>query len=470
VAAMVAVAVAAWLALPVVPTYDSLYSLVWGREILDGSAPGFADFGAPTQHPLWVAVGTLLAPFGHAGARAMTLLAVLSFVVLLAATYHLGRTVFGPLAGALAAALLLTRLNFGFYAAFAFVDMPFAALVMAAAALEAIRPRRGNVVWVLLIAAGLLRPEGWVFAAAYGAWLWGGADVRVRLRILGLVALAPLLWALSDLLATGDPLFSWTYTTGEAGRLGRQRTWMQTPQAFWSALAELLKPPLAIVGGLGVARGLARRRQGMRAAAVPLAVLVLGAVTFAIVVLGGVSGQVPRYASIAAVALLLFAGHLVAELIGPRLIPRAARVAAILLILTGGAWTASRLHPKSVTNLLGFRHDVEDDLDAVLHGDAVRRARRCGPVAVPTHKLTPVVRWQLDVPAGGVVARNDPDVASFGAPGAVLLERTKRLIHDPGYGAFGQQGAGNSPVSAQAPPRGYAHRGHTRFFEIYTRC
>jgi hypothetical protein len=470
-AALLAGAVAAWLSFGVVPTYDSLYSLVWGREILDGAAPGFTDFGAPTQHPLWVAVGTLLAPFGDAGARAMTLLAVVSFVVLLASTYHLGRTVFGPLAGALAAALLLTRLNFGFYAAFAFVDMPFAALVVAAAALEAARPRRGGVVWVLLVLAGLLRPEGWVFAAAYGAWLWRGTDRSGRLRIVAWVALAPVLWALSDLVATGDPLFSWTYTTGEAGRLGRQRTWEQTPGALWSALAELLKPPLTIVGGLGVALVLARRRH-RAAAAIPLAVLVVGAATFAIVVLGGVSGQVPRYASIAAVALLLFAGYLVAELVRPRAgaAGRAARVAAIVLILAGGAWTASRLHPKSVTNLLGFRHDVEDDLDAALHGDAVRRARRCGPVAVPTHKLTPLVRWQLDVPAEGVVARNDPDAASFGTPGAVLLARTKRLIHDPGYGPFGQQGAGNSPVSAQVPPRGYAHRGHTRFFELYTRC
>jgi len=469
-AAMVVVALAAWLAFPLVPTYDSLYSLVWGREVLAGQAPGLADFGAPTQHPLWVAVSTALAIFGNAGARAMTLLAVLSFVVLLAATYHLGRTVFGPLAGAIAAALLLTRLNFGFYAAFAFVDMPFAALVMTAAALEAVRPRRGGVVWVLLVAAGLLRPEGWVFAAAYGLWLWRDADGRARARIVAWVALAPLLWALSDLVATGDPLFSWTYTTGEASKLGRQRTWAQTPRALWSALAELLKPPLAIVGAAGVALVLARRRG--REARVPLALLALGVATFAIVVLGGVSGQVPRYAVIAAVALLLFAGHLVSELLLPSTgaLPRAARIAAVALILAGAAYTASRLHPKSVTSLMGFRHDVEDDLDALLHGDAVRAARRCGPVAVPTHKLVPVVRWQLDAPQDAVVARNDPDAASFGAPGAVLLERGKRLIHDAGYGAFGQQGAGNSPVSAQQPPAGYEHRGHTRFFEIYTRC
>jgi hypothetical protein len=518
VAAMVAVAVGAWLAFGVLPTYDSLYSLVWGREILDGAAPGFADFGAPTQHPLWVAFSTVLAPFGGAGARAMTLVAVLSFVVLLAATYHLGRTAFGPLAGAVAAALLVSRLNFCFYAAFAFVDMPFAALVIAAAALEAQRPRRGGVVWVLLVLAGLLRPEGWAFAAAYGLWLWRGADGPARLRIVAWVAIAPLLWALSDLVATGDPLFSWTYTTGEAGKLGRQRSWDETPGALWSALAELLKPPLALVGFAGVAlvvsrwrpsrgerlpavagpaqapaaagsarapavagsaqasaaagsaRGPGVARSRVARAAVPLALLVLGAATFGVVVLGGVSGQVPRYAVIAAVALLLFAGELVAWLLRPRsgTVPRVARALAIVLLIGGAAWTASRLHPKSVTSLLGFRQDVEEDLDRVLHSEPVRRARRCGPVAVPTHKLVPVVRWQLDAPADDAVARNDPDAA--GRPGVVLLERGKGLIHDPGYGAFGQQGAGSSPVSAQEPPAGYAHRGHTRFFEIYTRC
>jgi len=467
-AAMVVVAFAAWLAFAVQPTYDSLYSLVWGREVLEGSAPGFAGFGAPTQHPLWVALGTLLAPLGHAGARAMTLVAVLSFVVLLGATYRVGRAAFGPLAGALAAVLLLTRLNFGFYAAFAFVDMPFAALIMSAAALEVAKPRRGGVVWVLLVLSGLLRPEGWVLAGAYGLWLWREADGAARARIVAWVVLAPLLWALSDLVATGDPLFSWTYTTGEAGRLGRQRTWDEVPGALWSALRELLKAPLVLVGVAGLALALAGRDR--RRAAMPLALLVLGVATFTVVVLGGVSGQVPRYAVIAGIALLLFAGHLVAWVLRPGLLPRAAWVAVVALMLGGAAWTASRLHPKSVTNLLGFREDVERDLARVLGDEPVRSARRCGPVAVPTHKLVPVVRWELDASADDVVARNDPDAASYGRPGAVLLERTKRLVHDPGYGAFGQQGAGNSPVSAQQPPPGYEHRGHSRFFEIYTRC
>jgi hypothetical protein len=469
-AAMTVVACVAWLAFGVQPTYDSLYSLVWGREILDGSAPGFADFGAPTQHPLWVAISTLLALLGHAGARAMTLVTVLSFVALLTATYRVGRAAFGPLAGALAAVLLLTRLNFGFYAAFAFVDMPFAALIMSAAALEVARPRRGGVVWVLLVLAGLLRPEGWAFAAAYGLWLWRDADGPARARIVAWVALAPLLWALSDLVATGDPLFSWTYTTGEAGRLGRQRSWHEAPDALWSALRELLKAPLVLVGAAGLALALAGRDR--RRASMPLALFVLGVATFTVVVLGGVSGQVPRYAVIAAVALLLFAGHLVASLLRPRagLASRLTWAAAVVLVLGGAGLAASRLHPRSVTNLLGFREDVEQDLAGALRGEPVRSARRCGPVAVPTHKLVPVVRWELDASADDVVARNDPRRTGRGRPGAVLLERTRQLIHDPGYGAFGQQGAGNSPVFAQEPPAGYAHRGHTRYFEIYTRC
>ncbi len=224
-----------------------------------------------------------------------------------------------------------------------------------------------------------------------------------------------------------------------------------------------------LVGVAGLALALARRD---RRAAMPLALLVLGVATFAVVVLGGVSGQVPRYAVIAAIALLLFAGHLVARMLRPRAgtLPRLAWAAAVLLILGGGVWTASRLHPRSVTDVFGFRERVEKDLASVLRSGPVRSALRCGPVAVPTHKLVPVVRWELDAPAGDVVARNDPDAARAGRPGAVLLVRTKRLIHDPAYGPFGQQGAGNSPVSAQEAPAGYAHRGHSRYFEIYTRC
>jgi hypothetical protein len=229
VAALVAAALIAWRAFPVLPTYDSLSALDWGRDILAGRTPGFAAYQAPTEHPLWVALGTLLSLLGHGGARAMTLVTIGSLIALVIATYRLGRTAFGPLSGALAALLLLTRLDFGFYAAFAFLDVTFAALVVSAAALEAERPQRGAGVWILLVLAGLLRPEGWAYAAAYGLWRRRAGEPLARR--LAWVAAAPVLWALTDFAVTGRPLFSWTYTTGEAALLGRQRGPAQLPHA-----------------------------------------------------------------------------------------------------------------------------------------------------------------------------------------------------------------------------------------------
>jgi hypothetical protein len=462
-AALVVAGLVAWLAFPVLPTYDSLAHLTWGRDILHGRTPGFDGYAAPTEHPLWVAVGTLLALLGGAGARAMTLLTVASLVALAAGTYRLGRTAFGALAGALAAALLLTRLDFGFYAAFAFLDVTFAALVVWAAALEAARPLRGGAVWALLVLAGLLRPEGWVYAAAYGAWLWLRAGRRWD--VVAWVAAAPLLWMLTDLVVTGRPLFSWTYTTGEAEILGRQRTPAEVPHAVYSALDELLKWPVLALAALGLVLAWHDRRR-LRLG-VPLALVALGALTFALIVLGGVSGQVPRYASVAAVGLLLFAGYLLSRLLAlPQGVPaRVAWAAAMVVLVAGVAWTSTRLHPQSVTSLLRFRHGVERDLRATLRSPPVVDAR-CGPVAIATHKLVPAARWSLGAPADAVVARADP---RGGRPGVVLLELGSRLLTDPGYGPFTPNSSDNG-LETQVPPDGFVRRGRSRYFAIYTRC
>ena len=44
---------------PTYPNYDSYYSLLWGREVLDLQLPGFEGFRVPTEHPLAIAVGGL---------------------------------------------------------------------------------------------------------------------------------------------------------------------------------------------------------------------------------------------------------------------------------------------------------------------------------------------------------------------------------------------------------------------------
>ena len=440
--------VAAWLAFPVLPTYDSLSALVWGRDILHGHTPVFDGYAAPTEHPLWVAAGAVLALFGDAGARALTLVTIGSWVALVVAAYRLGRTAFGALAGAFTAILLVTRLDFGFYAAFAFLDVTFAALIVWAAALAAERPR--TLVWVLLVAAGLLRPEGWVYAAAYGLWTWRGP------RTLAWIAAAPVLWMLTDLVVTGRPLFSWTYTTSEATLLGRTRGPLQLPHAVLSALEEILKVPLLALGVLGLAVALVEWRDARLR--MPLALVVLGTATFSAVVLGGVSGQVPRYASVAAVGLLLFAGRLLAR--GLRSV---AAPAVLVLLLAGAVYTAAHLHPRSVTSLLRFRHAVELDLAATLRSPA---ARRCGTVALATHKLLPAARWSQGAPPGAIVARADPH---RGPAGVVVVELGRRLLLDPGYGPFAPNSS-DTGVGTEIPPADFTRRAGSRYFAVYSRC
>jgi hypothetical protein len=274
------------------------------------------------------------------------------------------------------------------------------------------------------------------------------------------------LWMLTDLVVTGRPLFSWTYTTGEAEILGRQRTPAEVPHAVLSALDELLKWPVLVLAALGMALALHERR-GLRLR-VPLALVGIGVLTFVLIVLGGVSGQVPRYASVAAVGLLLFTGYLFARLLrvpsgtGARL----AWVATIALIIGGAAWTASRLHPQSITGLLRFRHAVETDLRATLRSPTVTQGRRCGAVGLATHKLVPAGSWALDAPPGAVAARADP---RRGALGVVVLELGTRLLTDPGYGPF-TRNSGDNGLKSQVPPVGFARRGRSRYFAVYVRC
>ena len=77
-------------------------------------------------------------------------------------------------------------------------------------------------VLVLLGLAGLLRPEAWLLAGAYWLYLLPALDRRRDgSRSAALVAAAPVLWALSDLVVTGEPLHSLTSTRDTAETLGR---------------------------------------------------------------------------------------------------------------------------------------------------------------------------------------------------------------------------------------------------------
>ena len=183
-------ALVGYLVYPTYPNYDSYYSLLWGRELVGLDPLSFTAYRAPTEHPLAIAFGALLTPLGDGADRVMVACAVISFLVLVAGVYALGKTAFTPLVGFAAAALLVSRFDFPFLAARGYIDIPYLAVIMWAAVIEARAPRRHPVVVLtLLAAAGLMRPEAWLLAGLYWLWIVLRADVtwrrRVRLRRAG---------------------------------------------------------------------------------------------------------------------------------------------------------------------------------------------------------------------------------------------------------------------------------------------
>lgn len=430
VGALAAAALILFVAAPTYPNYDSYYNLVWGRELLDGRLPSFAGDWAPTQHPLYVALGVLAQLlFGAQADRALVGLGALSLVVLAWATWRVGRACFGATAGLLAALFVASSFALLLYAARAYVDVPFLAVVLVAAAVEAQRPRaRPRTVMALLLAAGLLRPEAWVLSGLY--WIWirfgpgGDAVARWRLDLLALAAAGPLLWALVDGLVTGDPLHSLNATSDLAGELGRSRGIGAVPASFLAFVFDVARPPVAAAGVLGLVlawRGRRVRSAGRadpvpsvgrtasaahpaapavapgplaggappRALHVPLGLLAGGTLTFLASGAAGLS-ILPRYLTVPVVALCLFAGHAVAVLgRDRRVLAGMVAVGVAFLALKAGSFA-------KLGGELRFIRATHDDLAATLRDPAVARARRCGPLTLPTYRLVPDTRWILD--------------------------------------------------------------------------
>jgi hypothetical protein len=196
--------------------YDARYSLLWAYDAWHGRTPDYeADF-APTPHPLQTALSSLALPFGNGADVVLLAMILLSFGGLVWVAYRLGADLFSPWVGAVVAAVVLTRPALHRDAVFAYQDIAFALVVVWAVLLEARTPRRGLPVFALLAVAGLMRPEAWVLSGLYFLYMWPVAAPRLRAASAALTAAAPLLWALSDLLVTGDALHSLHGTSGLA--------------------------------------------------------------------------------------------------------------------------------------------------------------------------------------------------------------------------------------------------------------
>src|SRR3954471_5496923 len=458
-------ALIAFVVYPTFPNYDSYYSMLWAREALHLQPLSFDGYRTPTEHPLAIVIAIPLVLLGEGGDRVLVFISVASMVVLAAGMYRLGRLSFGPLVGGVAAALVCTRFDFPFLAVRGYIDIPYLALVVWAAALELARPRRGLPVFLMLTAAALLRPEAWILIGLYWLWFAWKAPWRARIGYAALAAVGPVAWALLDWRVTGDPLFSLHHTGDTAEELGRASGLGAVPQATQNFLVRLDKLPVVLGGIVGALLGywVAPRRSVM-----PTVLFISGVMTFVAVAVAGLS-VIQRYLLVPSLMVMVFCG---VALAGWTMLRRGSRlrlawaIGAAALVVFGAVFTLLRVNVAKLDSELRFRGDAHHSLRGILARPEVKAGIRCGGVSVPTHKLIPDVRWVADLGAKRVVARSDPSRA------AQRASRRGVALVVVGRGALARQVFVDSTVDplVNIPPAGFHYLASSQYYAAYVRC
>lgn len=432
------------LAGPGLVNYDTLYTLVWGRQLAHGTLPDLDGAIVPTPHPLANAGAMLLSPLssteagglhGELATTGVLAIAYVSLALLGWVVFALGRAWFNTAAGVLAAVIVLTRVPVLDFGARAYIDIPFLVLVLGALLVETRRPRAGIPVLALLAVAGLLRPEAWLFSAAYVLWLlWPGVRAaRVRggpargaawrdaAPLVALAAGGPLLWALHDLLLTGDALHSLTGTRDNAALLGRVTGLENVPQTAPRRLGEILREPVLLAAAGGGLLALAWHRDRRVRLGVAAGLLALAA--FCVLAAAGLP-IITRYLLLTATLLAIFAG---AGVFGWRdLLPGRERtwwarfglLALVVLVV---------FVPDQVRRIdrLGDALATQEHIQAQL-GDLVDGAPLREPVAVPNRRPIPLLAlWLKRDPRAIVDAQS-----TLPREGSYLVPATEQVARD----------------------------------------
>ena len=485
------------------PNYDTIYALVWGRELAHGLSPDVGSALPPTPHPLTELLGLVTTPLGEGAITVTMVLAYASLGLIGFFVYRLGAIWFDRWVGAIAAAIVLTRAPFLSNGLRAYIDLPYIALCLAALLVEAKRPRAGWPVLALLTLAGLLRPEAWLFAAVYWLYLtfavarderppharevtqpstglkhpymegfrpigtlfgwelgWRGERSGTELAWLAALAVAgPVLWALFDAITAGDPLYSWTGTKETVEALERQTGPVDLVLYGPRRLGEVLQWPGMVGAAGGVALGLAFLR---RRAALGVAAATLALIAFAILACGGLA-ILPRYTMLAAAILAIFAAL---ALLGWRLLEpghrwrRRWQLFAGLVALMFVAWLPNQWDLDSrVDTDLTNQARIEGDLTDLVDKGAFEPL--CGPIAVPNHRAVPRLAFGLDVKPTRIISASEEGVPARGyfiAPASPFV--IHNFILDPGD---------PTDFSLHVPP-GFKPVAQNESWKVYRRC
>jgi hypothetical protein len=477
-----AVAAALLLVFPLgFPNYDTIYALVWGRELAHGTSPDYGAALPPTPHPLADLLGLVTTPLGDGAITVTMIVAYASLGLVAYLVYRLGARWFDRPIGAVAAVFVLTRAPYLSNGLRAYVDLPYIALVLGALAIETKRPRAGRPVLALLALAGLLRPEAWLFSLAYLSYLLlspaqasappagatsipspsrqgrveeetrapleradtqiagliGPAIVRARgalvsspARSATLVALAfaaPILWALFDWITAGSPAYSLTGTQATVETLARRTGPTDLVLYGPRALGEVMQWPGMVGAAGGVVLGFLylRRRSALGLAATLLA---LGA--FALLACAGLA-IIARYTMLASALLAIFVAL---ALLGWRLLEPghpgrrpwqafAAIVALMFVIWLPNQWDLDSTVHRDLSN----QGTIERDLTVLVDAGAFEPL--CGPIAVPNHRAIPRLAFGLEVKPTEIVSATERRGATP-RPGYFLDPASPFVIHN----------------------------------------
>ncbi len=283
------------------PGYDTSWHIIWAQQILDGHAPTFDTWAAPTEHPLLMAIALVAALFGSAAPQVMLVFTLLALFGLLEAMRRLGREVLGSgLAGIVGWVLMAGAYGLLLQALRGYLDVWFLLLVTIAA-VQIARKERATAGWVPLLLAGLLRPEAWLLAGIALVVGWRGDGSAERRKAIAAVAVPPVLWFGIDGLVTGQPLLSLKTASalevvGSGGPL----------HVFVGALGGGLRGPATLLGVVGL--GLAWKRLGPQRLRLPLVLIGAGLAMALLIAVGGLT-LLPRYLLLCDLGLALFAGY-----------------------------------------------------------------------------------------------------------------------------------------------------------------
>jgi hypothetical protein len=459
------------------PNYDTIYALVWGRELAHGMSPDYGASLPPTPHPLADLLGLITTPLGDGAIGVTMAIAYASLGLVAYLVYRLGSRWFDRPIGAVAALIVLTRAPYLSNGLRAYVDLPYIALVLGALAIETRRPRAGWPVLALLALAGLLRPEAWLFAVAY--WLYlalAGRRGRSELAWLAALALAgPILWALFDWITAGSPTYSLTGTQETVETLSRRTGPVDLVLYGPRALGEVMQWPgmVGAAGGVLIAAAIlfARHRRSQlfpaydpEKAALGLVAAVLALGAFALLACAGLA-IIARYTMLAAAVLSIFVAL---ALLGWRLLGSghpwrrpwqafAAIVALMYVIWLPNQWDLDATVHRDLSN----QGTIERDLSELVDAGAFEPL--CGPITVPNHRAIPRLAFGLDIRPTQVVSATERE-GGAPRPGYFLDPASPFVIHnfilDP-----------NDPTrfSLRVPP-GFRPVARNRSWRLYRDC